>query len=421
MAEENHDDSIWLLGAQTTWVFEQSTGVSGKTFNPNVSFGPEASFGWSGTVSIFAAVTPWKGAFFLLEPEYANGHGMPNASGIAGYPNGEIVRSGVVGANPPPYIARALYRQEFALGPQTERPLSKFENRFFHTCDNSLAFTVGKFASNDFFDNSRVASDPRHRFLNWSLMDQGAWDYAADTRGYTYGLVFELDKPLFGLRTGIALMPKTANGPDLNWNLIDSQSGMLELEFRWRLGEQPGLIKTLGYINHANMGNYNQAIRSAATGAPPDITSVRSPSAIKYGGGVLIEQQIGSETLAFMRAGLNDGQTETYAFTEIDHSVSLGAHMTGAYWNRPEDRLALAFAANGLSNSHAAYLAAGGVGFQLGDGSLSYGWESILESYYLVSFGEHVEASADIQAIFNPGMNAGHGPTVVFGLRLHAH
>ncbi len=398
-AEEKVEDSTWLLGGHTTWVLQENTALSGKNFNPALSFGPDANFGWSGTVSIFLGVLPWKGALLQIEPEYANGHGMPNASGVAGYPNGEIVRTGVIGTNPPPYVARAFFRQEL----------------------DAFAITVGKFALNDFFDSSRVASDPRRHFLNWALMDQGAWDYAADTRGYTYGLVLGYEHPLFEIRTGIALMPQIANGPDLDWNIVQSQSGMLEIEFKYQLFKQPGLIKAMSYINHANMGNYDSAIRSATAGKAPDIIATRSHSAIKYGGGILVEQQFNREILAFLRAGLNDGQTETFAFTEIDLSISLGAHMTGAYWKRPLDRLALAFVTSGLSNSHANYLAAGGVGFQLGDGALNYGWESILETYYLVGFGEHIEASADMQAIFNPGMNAGHGPTVVFGLRLHGH
>jgi len=208
-------------------------------------------------------------------------------------------------------------------------------------------------------------------------------------------------------------MPKIANGQDLNWNIGQSRSEMLEAEFKYKILKQPGFIKILGYLNHANMGNYSQAIQNA------DIIATRSPSALKYGGGILVQQQLTHDIEAFLRAGLNDGQTETFAFTEIDHSISFGAHTTGAYWKRPQDRLALAFVTSGLSNSHAAYLAAGGKGFQLGDGALDYGWESILETYYLVGFGEHIAISGDLQAIFNPGMNAGHSPTVVFGIRLH--
>ncbi|MEI6790270.1 MAG: carbohydrate porin [Myxococcaceae bacterium] len=412
---------IALLGGQSTWIFQGNTPLSGKNFNPDLSFGPEANFSWSGTVSIFAGVSPWKGAFFMVEPEYSNAHGMPNGSGMAGFPNGELVRVSVTGSNPPPYIARAFYHQEFALGADTPPELREFENRFFPSGNNAITFSIGKFAANDFFDASMIASDPRHHFLNWALMEQGAWDYPADVRGYTYGVILGLEKPLFALRAGVALMPKVANGLDLNWNLIQSRSEIIEAQVRYWILKQPGSLKLMMYFNHAPMGNYDQALESAQPNMAPDIIATRAETTLKVGLGVLMEQQINNQIAAFLRAGFNDGQTETFAFTEIDRSLSIGAHMTGAYWNRPKDRLALAVAVSGLSASHARYLAAGGKGFQLGDGGLDDAWETILETYYMISLAENIEASADIQGIFNPGMNAGHSPTAVFGLRLHGH
>ena len=39
----------------------------------------------------------------------------------------------------------------------------------------------------------RLGSDCHLQFMNWTVDNNGAWDYAADTRGYTYGVVAEYD------------------------------------------------------------------------------------------------------------------------------------------------------------------------------------------------------------------------------------
>jgi high affinity Mn2+ porin len=353
---------------------------------------------------------------------------MPNVSGIAGYVNGDIVRVNKVGYAP--YLARAYYHQDIPLGGRRVPDRSELEQRFAASgphgfaearAEMRLEITIGKFASNDFFDSTSVSGDPHHRFLNWSLMNQGAWDYAADTRAYDYGAVLAFEHPRFAARVGFALMPKTVNGMDLDWNVAESGSWMVEPELRYTVAGWPGALKLLFYLNRAAMGNYDEAIARAAPGAPPNIDAVGRPRRIKIGGGLLVEQQIGELVRAYVRVGANDGATESFVFTEIDRSLSLGAEIAGTIWRRPADRVALGLAANGLSDAHARYLAAGGRGFQLGDGKLSYAPEMIVEVYYLVSLWRYLQLTFDVQAIVHPGMNADRGPTAVFGTRLHAH
>jgi len=37
---------------------------------------------------------------------------------------------------------------------------------------------------NDFFDMNDVGTDSHSQFLNWTVDNNGAYEYAADTRGY---------------------------------------------------------------------------------------------------------------------------------------------------------------------------------------------------------------------------------------------
>jgi high affinity Mn2+ porin len=419
--------SWWAVGGQVNGILQTNT-ISGGPHDDALSFGFKRSLGWSTVVTLQGAVGLWKGASLVVMPEWADGAGLPNASGLAGYPDGDLERVSKVGIAP--YVARAFFRQDIPLGDDPTDEAPTFEGRFSPSGPHLFAagasrsrieLTIGKFAANDFFDNSAIASDPRHHFMNWALMAQGAWDFAADTRGYTYGVVAALSLPRFAARAGMALMPTTANGPDVEWNILRARAVMLELEGRWTISGRPGLLKVLGYGNWAHMGNYRVAIAAAGPSGVPEITSTEQDGALKYGGGILLEQELTPEAHAFLRAGANDGQTETFCFTEIDRDVEIGAEVSGAWWSRPTDRVGLAFATNGLSDAHADYLARGGKGFQLGDGSLKPGWEWVGELCYTYSPLPYVEISADVQGFMNPGMNRKRGPAAVFGLRAHLH
>ncbi len=427
--EEPAASPPWLLGGQTTFVAQWHPSVPGPYFDPDTSFGPGASSGWSLTASLFAGTALWEGAWAVVMPEYSNGRGMPNASGLGGYPNGDIVRVPQLGKEP--YLARVFLQQIVPLdsGSSEEDADSAPEGRFMPVGPHALRrprprsrleITAGKFATTDFFDLADASSDPRHRFMNWALMTQGAWDYAADTRGYDWGVVVGVERPRWALRGGVAMMPTYANGPNFDGDVGHANSEMIEGEWRWTTAAGEGSAKLLFYWNHARMGSYLAALAAAPGGAAPDIHAVERAGAQKYGLGLLVQQQLGRVS-AFARAGWNDGQTETFAFTEIDRSFSAGAELAGAAWNRPADRAALGVAVSGLSDAHARYLAAGGKGFQLGDGGLSYAWEAVAEAYYLAGLGRTFELTADVQGIANPGMNSVRGPAVVLGIRLHAH
>jgi high affinity Mn2+ porin len=422
-------DEWWLLSAQVTSYAFYVPPFRSPYSNPEVSFGPGPSAGWSFVASVFAGARLWQGAFVALVPEYSNGHGAPNVSGVSGYPDGNMIRVAKVGTAP--YFARMFLQQDFPIGPQEPPeyddvapesrllPGGPFALRHARPASR-LSFTFGKFASSDFFDAAEVSSDPRHRFLNWAIMTQGAWDFAADTRGYTWGLVAALETPQWAVRAAGALMPTTANGPEFDGDLANSGSIMVEGEYRWKAAPGSGSAKLLGYVNRANMGNYADALATAPPGTAPVIGSVVRQGAAKYGFGLLVQQEFGPLGTYF-RAGWNDGNTETFCFTEIDRSLSVGSSLDGTLWGRPGDAVALGVAASGLSSSHAAYLAAGGVGFQLGDGALSYAWEVATEAQYTLRIIKWVELTADIQAFWNPGMNAARGPIILAGFRLHAH
>ena len=133
------------------------------------------------------------------------------------------------------------------------------------------------------------------------------------------------------------------------------------------------------------------------------------------------EQELSTSLRAFTRLGWNDGRNESFAYTEVNGSVALGTDIKGKRWRRPKDKAGVAWVGNSISGDHRRYLQLGGRGFLLGDGTLTYKTEKILESYYTAHVMRGVSASLDFQYIANPGYNHDRGPVVVPGLRLHVH
>jgi high affinity Mn2+ porin len=282
-----------------------------------------------------------------------------------------------------------------------------------------LTLTAGRFGVADLFDDNAFSHDPRTQFLNWALMSAGAWDYPADTRGYTWGLAADYTvEGVWSLRAAAVLVPKQANGLEMDTEVKQAEGLVAESEWHYSLGPRRGAARALVFLNRARMGNYDQAI-AAAAGTEPDITSTRRAGRTKYGLAVNAEQAITPELGAFIRLSWNDGKNETWAFTEIDHSAAVGVVERGTPWLRPDDELGLALIAQGISTPHRRYLAAGGLGFIIGDGALDYGAEGVLEAYYRLALTRLVAFSPDYQFVLHPGYNTARGPVHVFGLRMH--
>ena len=280
-----------------------------------------------------------------------------------------------------------------------------------------LEFRLGKMSTVDFFDLNSAGSDSHMQFMNWATVNNGAFDYAADTRGYTYGLVIEYYEKWWAARYGEMLMPTVANGITLDWKVARAGGQNLEFEVRPELiRNRQTVFRALTFLNRANMGSYKEAI---ATDNIPDITLSRRQGRHKYGFGLNAEQELAANLRVFGRLGLNDGRTESFAYTEIDHTGELGADFRGKLWKRPQDKIGAAFVVNGISREHSRYLALGGLGFLLGDGGLRYGTENIFEAYYTAHLWRGVSIAGDVQHIANPGYNQDRGPALVSSIRIH--
>jgi hypothetical protein len=424
------DDRPWLVAGQVTAVGLALPQFHSPYSNPEISLGPGPNAGWSTVVTLFGGVRLWPGGSAVLEPEWADGNGLPNVSGASGYPDGNIIRVAKVGRAP--YIARAFVQEEISLGDgggAPEEPPGSPEDPFSPDGPwvlrrprpgTRLTFTAGKVSTLDFFDAAGVSADPRHQFMNWAVMTNGAWDYAADTRGYTWGLFAVLATPRWAVRGGVALMPTEPNGLALDWDVGESRSEMLEGQVLWTLAGAGGDARLLGYVNHARAARYEDALAAAPAGTAPELAPFRRPGATKRGVGVLVEQEAGPAHL-FVRGSWNDGATETFAFTDIDRAATVGALVDVPGLEGRKNAAGGAIEVGGISPPHARYFAAGGTAFQLGDGALRQAAETIVEAFYLHRVDRSVELTADVQVIWNPGMNADRGPASVFGLRLHAH
>jgi hypothetical protein len=408
------------FGAEANNILQYKPAIRSPYQGPN-SLRPESEAAMSGLLTAFFAYTPFKTTELILDAEMAYGGGISTALGMAGFSNLDVVRNPTLGSEP--YLARIQIHQMIPLTDVWEDnddrgPISSFARKPRH----AIHLRAGKMSTADLFDINPAGSDSHLQFMNWTVDNNGAYDYAADTRGYTYGALLEYQGPLIELRFGEMLMPKVANGIDLDWEIGKNRADNLELELKYLQKEKWfGTLRTIGYLNHANMGSYAVAnARAIADNKPADIVATRSPGRTKAGFGINWIQELFGVARVFARFGWNDGKNETFAYTEVDDTFEIGFDFRGTPWHRRNDKIGLAFVTNGISELHRNYLGLGGLGFILGDNGLNYARETIVEHYYNVHIWRGFSAAADLQVIANPGYNSDRGPVAVLSLRGHA-
>jgi high affinity Mn2+ porin len=408
----------WISGQANVilqWHDSFPAAYSGKN-----SFIPASENATSKVYTLYLGYELTKTTEVFLDIESAGGHGLSNALGIAGFVNLDVVRNPTLGDIP--YVARIMLRQIIPLSSERIRVQRGPFGLATSLPARRIEFRLGKFSMPDFFDANSYGTDSHLQFLNWTVDNNGAYDYAANTRGYTDGAILEYDDHWFSARFGETLMPKVANGLHLDADIARARASNLELEARGnRFFHRAGVVRLLGYVNTADMGNYREAIANFldGEGTVPDIVATRRQGRQKYGFGLNFEQELTSHIAAFGRVGWSDGRNESFAYTEVDRTVELGAFTKGDTWRRRNDRAGVVFVANAIVAAHQQYLALGGLGFILGDGALSYGPEKIFEGFYTAHVWRGLFASFDLQHVNNPGYNMARGPVLVPGLRFH--
>ena len=372
------------------------------------------------TTTFFLSYKPCTNTYLVFDPEAAGGKGLSKTLGVAGFPNGEIYRVG--DPAPKPFIARLYAEHRFPLS-KKKAFTGDDQNQVAETTNTEyISVIAGKFALTDFFDNSDISHDPRTQFMNWSLMGEGAWDYAANTRGYTFGVVAQALYHDWAFRVANVAMPIEANGQDLQYKPADASSYIAEIEKTHLFRKDDRHFTTLhagAFLNKEKMGNYALAIQQAMqTATTPDVTATRMYGRSKWGFYLSLDNNFGN-IHHFIKGSWNDGKNETWAFTEIDRSVATGLSFDGKLWNRKHDHLGIAYVVNGISKDHRDYLSLGGYGFIIGDGALNYGTEQIVETYYNFYLWKIISISPDYQFVLHPAYNKDRGPVHIVGLRLH--
>jgi high affinity Mn2+ porin len=422
MFPHSETSRYWLSG-QANIVFQWHGSFPAQYSGTN-SF---PSWAQSATTHVLTLYTGYELAHWtegFCDIEYATGNGIGRAFGIAGYTNLDAVRT-VNGAqlSTTPYLARLILRQIIPLSDQ----LVEAERDELHLATSvpvrRLEIRLGKFSLADFFDLNTWGSDSHLQFLDWTVDNNGAWDYAANTRGYTDGVLLEYDDHWFSARYAEVLEPKVANGINLEADVALARSANLEFDASGKLiAHRAGILRFLSYLNTANMGNYRETIDEYLAGprtSPPDITATRRQGRHKYGFGLNFEQEITPAVGVFGRLGWDDGHNESFAYTEDDRTLELGGFATGSPWHRRNDRAGIALVVNGIVATHQQYLALGGLGFLLGDGGLTYGSEKIFEGFYTAHLWRGFFASLGLEHINNPGYNQVRGPVTVPTFRFH--
>ena len=410
------DTRFWLSG-QMNFVFQIHPDFHSDYSGPH-SLSPDYDKATSRVITLCTGVRINNATELLVDIEEAGGAALSQGFGLAGNTDLDIVRNPLL--SKAPYLGRVMIHKVFALSKDKIENQRSYLSLFDELPRRRLEIRFGKFSMPDFFDQNSVGTDTHFQFLNWSVDNNGAWDYAADTRGYTVGMMADYEDRNWGFRFAEALMPTVANGIDLVWRPWQVHAENWEYELRHGvLPKKSGVVRLLAYTNYANMGIYRDAVAQAKTGAVPDITDHPWHITRKYGFGINLEQNLTQYFTAYARWGWDNGTTESFAYTEIDSTFNQGIGVKGTLWHRKQDRAGMAFVSNGIKKDHQVYLADGGEGFLLGDGGLKYGRENIFESYYTAHIWRGIYIAPGVQHINNPGYNRDRGPVVVPTLRAH--
>lgn len=404
---------------QSTYIMQQKPAFRAAYSGTN-SLVPEREKSYTWTTTGYFGFRPWQGGEVYLNPEITLGVPFSGLTGVGGFTNGEITRTG--GPNPKLYRQRLFMRQTWNQGGGSEQVEADINQMAGSVDKNRVVLTAGNFSTLDVFDNNAYAKDPRTQFMNWSNMTYAAYDYAADARGFGWGFALEWYRDDWVLRIGRMTGPEQPNMLPVDFALGHHYGDQVEVEKSYSLGGQPGKARLLFWRNRANVASFKDALAylRANPGADPQtILQVRNGEKIKYGLGLNLEQAINDDLGAFLRLMQADGRTETYAFTEVDGSVAAGLSLKGSQWGRGEDTVGLALMANTLSSDRRRYLEAGGISFFIGDGALNYAPEKIFEAYYSLALGKKSFATLDLQRMSNPAYNADRGPVRFVSVRLH--
>jgi hypothetical protein len=417
-------DKKWTSHFQTTVISQKHSGFH-SLYSGDKSLADSvepAATSWSGT--IFLGRRLWKNAAVYFNPEVAGGKGLSFATGVAGALNGETYRVGSV--EPKVFIARAYLTQHFALGnSKYDYVDDDFNQVAGRVPQHRISVTLGRFAMADFFDNNSYADDPRTQFFNWSIWANGAWDYPADTRGYTQGGMIEWVNPKWAFRFASVAVPRVANSSLMQYKIPDAHSETFEFEHAISMNHRPGRIRAIASYTASKAPSYDDGLHALATNDAFTLAVIKGETendhygGSKFGLGLNFEQQLSDNIGVFSRLGWNDGKYVSWAFTEIDQTFNAGLSIKGTKWHRPDDNWGIAGAINGISNGHRDFLKGGGYGFIIGDGALNYGNEFILETYYSARFFQFLWMTFDYQFVNNPAYNMDRGPVHVFALRAH--
>ena len=405
----------WAVHAQATFVTQGVSGFASPYDGPNSLAPRQVKETFDAT--LYAGVRPWPGAELWINPEVDQGFGLSNTLGAAGFPSAEAYKVGK--SNPYVRLQRLFFRQTIDLGGESQAVAGAANQLAGAQTANRLVLTGGKLGVGDVFDTNRYAHDPRGDFLNWSVVDAGSFDYAADAWGYSYGVAAEYYQGPWTLRFGAFNLSKIPNGETLERDFSQYQL-VGEIEHRHSLAGHPGAVRVTLFRNRGNFSRFDDAVAlAAATGGPVDPSLTRRRMT-RLGGDINIEQEVTDTLGLFVRAGITDGAIEPYDFTDIDRTAAIGGALKGKSWGRADDAIGFAAVIDTISKAHERYLDAGGIGVLVGDGKLPHpGAEMIAEAYYDWQPVRGVNVTLDYQFIANPAYNRDRGPANVLALRLH--
>ncbi len=370
------------------------------------------------SLDLFIGAKLWDGAEFWFNPEIDQGFGVSNSTGLAGFLNNGAFKLGQ--AAPYARVEDYFIRQTFNFGGTTTDAPAGEVNFATTQSSNRLVITAGRLSQFTLIGASTYF-DVKGGLSNWNFGFPLSYDFGSDFWGSTFGALGEYYYGPFVARLGIFQMTKEPfdsqlyAGQSLNPSFFNDFNTTAELEYNYTALGQPGKVKATGWLVHGYFADINTALSNAAASGTTPIFDNSRQTSTKPGFLVTAEQHITKDIGIFALYGQESGRYEPYDGDDSDEYIAAGIQIAGTKWGRPNDVFSVAGAIDNISSEYIKFLAAGGTGLEIANGSLPvFGREQVLETYYKFQVTDTVSLTFDYQHLTNPGYNAERGPVNAF-------
>ncbi len=284
-----------------------------------------------------------------------------------------------------------------------------------------VTFTLGKVDLTNYFDTNDVANDETEQFLSSGFVNNLAVEWP-DDNGFGARLTVE---PADWIYVSLGWAEADADWEDI----FEDSFGIAEVGFTVRPFGREGHYRFYVWVNgkdHLDVGDLRDYARGKIDASRIDHDGTN------WGVGFSFDQELAKGVVAFLRGGVMDsdvvagsvdGEDVSVDTVPVKGALSGGFRVSGIYWGRERDELAMAFGVVFVDDeAERFYRMSDYYDYYRHPEKVDMANEYHLEAYYkLVFFDGKLEFSPDFQVVWNPNGVDDADTVYVLGTRMQVN